>query len=916
MKIQANGKTFEFPDGTSNEAIGQALDEYFASQPSQPDADVDGMPVVPSVSPSESVQAPTQGQDITQQQNRTQVDTGRLGSFLGLNANVDTDYLTLSEDRNLVAQGVEAVKRDTGEAPVDEVINFPAGTQWESVLQSEQFRSETPREKRRIADAYFNQFYASTMSPEEAEAEREVFKSKSGLASLTSEGEAQEAKGFVSQVGDYFEGKSVGDVAGDVKNIGSKIASDVKDFGNWITDTSLAEKGQDLKRIGSAIGDLASDVGEFGMDVVFGLSDEEFEREYGMPKSVANDRMGALEQFRYKKMLQKKEVENIDKALYGGVEAGAIELADIREEAEQSASDITRDLTIDALTLPLTTVKGAQAVSKLARMSGAAGTAARTGIAAGAVGGGEVVKNIADDRDLGENVLSSIILDRALVAGGEAIGSRGRQANQAARTVVEGRNTLNEALNKVERTSRIDLELDRALTGRKVDPTAFDAIRDINPDYVTRIKNAADAAKVGPSTLERSFKRANNVDDFISEVRSSATSKKMKHIPASKLSDWFRIRNGDYKEAFDLAKLNSEVNVKRAIETPEVSNYLRASELNEMSALGRALTDVSDTAGATVLSKATGGLQELTGFGIPGLIRDRIQRKASEKAAKKSSDVLSKTYDDLLSDIQVATEKGAKGRAHQEKLRDDLAEVKLDEFEYKADVAEGVRPADPQVAKDFLDREVNILNKIEAIDVSVGSEAKRQDLRKGAMEDLAQVMGKDKLSDKELIKTAKALKQVSEGGPLSTQQASAANRSNLEKAITALAGRSKNKAASMSGTQAMGRAVVGSAVISFIGLPAAVAKVGLAIANSIAQKGQKRGLVKGVQMVSEHVDNINKIKAEMKGDKAGMKAAIAKEEASFNNKLDKFGDGPVAELGKVLTEASRRLAILTDMDEE
>lgn len=33
MKVTANGKTFTFPDGTSNEQIGDAIDEYFAGQP-------------------------------------------------------------------------------------------------------------------------------------------------------------------------------------------------------------------------------------------------------------------------------------------------------------------------------------------------------------------------------------------------------------------------------------------------------------------------------------------------------------------------------------------------------------------------------------------------------------------------------------------------------------------------------------------------------------------------------------------------------------------------------------------------------------------------------------------------------------------------------------------------------------------
>ncbi|EEX6543368.1 DNA transfer protein, partial [Escherichia coli] len=32
MKVTANGKTFTFPDGTSTEDIGAAIDDYFAGQ--------------------------------------------------------------------------------------------------------------------------------------------------------------------------------------------------------------------------------------------------------------------------------------------------------------------------------------------------------------------------------------------------------------------------------------------------------------------------------------------------------------------------------------------------------------------------------------------------------------------------------------------------------------------------------------------------------------------------------------------------------------------------------------------------------------------------------------------------------------------------------------------------------------------
>jgi len=35
MEVEANGKTFTFPDGTTNDQIGEAVDSYFSHQ-SQP----------------------------------------------------------------------------------------------------------------------------------------------------------------------------------------------------------------------------------------------------------------------------------------------------------------------------------------------------------------------------------------------------------------------------------------------------------------------------------------------------------------------------------------------------------------------------------------------------------------------------------------------------------------------------------------------------------------------------------------------------------------------------------------------------------------------------------------------------------------------------------------------------------------
>ena len=57
MKVTANGKSFEFPDGTSTEEIGTAVDEYFAGQATQQ---------VGAQSPANSQQTPQNGGSLTQ----------------------------------------------------------------------------------------------------------------------------------------------------------------------------------------------------------------------------------------------------------------------------------------------------------------------------------------------------------------------------------------------------------------------------------------------------------------------------------------------------------------------------------------------------------------------------------------------------------------------------------------------------------------------------------------------------------------------------------------------------------------------------------------------------------------------------------------------------------------------------------
>lgn len=854
-------------------------------------SEVDGMPIVP---------APTQ-----QPEELTSLDRGlnwigdkfEMSNLLPGGALVNT----LKGAYNLV----------TGDEPEEvEPVWFDDNAQWEDVLSDKEFLTQSPVEKRRIADAYFDKFLMPNIPANEVENVRAEFKRDSGIPTLDTTGVAEEQKGVLAKT------KDVAVKAGnwllkdgdtklqDMADFKEGLGKGVDNLSDWATGGTVIEDSW------KAISSIASDVSEFGYDVVFGVSDAEFERMYGVPKSEAGTKMNDLERFRYKKAMDERDASGIQDSLRGEGNAPLVaDTVQVREEAEKEAADIGFDVLADVASfLPVVgqVGTGAKALTGLERLGAIASNMAKSSSAAG---GAEVVKNIDKGRPLSSGVAEAVIADAALSGLTDFAMKPTKQANKTANTVASGKKKLDDVLKTADESARLDTEFSNALSGKALDSSALNSLNAINPMYKDRIISAHSVAQKASDSLETIFKKDMTADEFVNSARKNI---KGKGLTETGVRDWFALRKGEFDEVASLAKTQAEVINLRALSSPEVETYLRATELNQTGLLGRMLADVSDTPTATKLSKATGALQDLTGFGLPGLIGDKMKSTASKKLGKTASEGLARSYDTLMSDVSVTSEMGQKKKALSERLRNDMAEMEMDEFNYRADLEDGVTARDSEFeAKDYPGKISDIEQKLKEIDDWMSDEALRQPLRKNAIEDLAPLLGKDKLSDKQVIQAASALKQTSEGGPLFGGDVNRANREALDKSITALAGRSKNKSSSMSSNAAMGRAVVGGAILTFIGMPAAIAKTGIVIANSLAQKSQKRGLLEGVRLVDKHTATMHKLQAKL--DKAsGIAAEGVREEMKqatkvFNEKLDTMGSGLLSELGKVLTVSARAL---------
>lgn len=810
---------------------------------------------------------------------------------------------------------------------------FNEGTEWNNVKNSEEFMNQTPHEKRRIADAYYDKFVAPNVPEEKREEVRASFKQEEGIPTLDASGVAKEQKGGLARAKDVvvdawnWLGNDVTDEQriNDLSNFATGLGEDAGNFKDWATGGTVTE---DLL---TGITQMATDFAEFGEHVVMRLPDAEFERQYGVPKSETGRAMNLLEQHRFIKEIQKRDADSIAAANRGEGDAPLIaSTTDIREQAEEEAGKTTFDLLTDAATMiPMIGQAGrmAKATTGLQR----AGVAGRNTVESVlAVGAGEVVKNADEGKDLTDGVAGAMIADSILGGVGEWASMPTKQAQQAAKTVAKGGQKLDDVLKTADEAAQLDRSVKDSLNGKAIDPDTLRGLDAINPAHRDRFMNAS---RVGGAAekLDALYKKG---DDFTSFKKRAEKSPTMKGIRLSDevMNDWFTIRRGDLDDVVSLAKVNSQAKLMGKIKSPEVETYLRARELDDMGFIRGLGEDVSDTAGASGISKLTGGVQDLTNLGILGYMGDKFKAKASKKAGAKAAGEVQGAYDDLLSDIAVTSE-GKMTTALRDNLQSKLRSVSDAEDKFLKEVESGSKVVDEaefnKIIESFAEESAGLRSKLKEVSDTIKEEAARQPLRAEALKDLAPLLGKDKMSDAELLKTASALKQTQEGGLLFKERAMS-NREGLDKAVTALAGRSKNKAANMSGAMAMGRAVMGAAVINFIGMPAMAVKAGIVVANGLAQKSQKRGLVQGVRATEAHISAMRKLeakkkkvtshtspkdKAEINKHNAEIQNQIQSGNKAFEAKLDQMGSGVLSGVSEIMTKALRVANIMNDTEE-
>lgn len=549
----------------------------------------------------------------------------------------------------------------------EEPVPIADDADWDTILSDPEFKKQSPLEKRRIADAYFDQEVAPKLQPDELETTRERFKVNSGLPTVDATGVAAEQQGALAK------GKDVVLDAGDwLLNSDNKI-DEVSDFskkvGKGLTNITLSEvPGQvwdSLKEMGASMGDYIEEANN-------PMTDEEFKRQYFVPESETGNALSTLDRLKYKQAFQARESGAIDAARQGvdGLPE-VVSSAEVREEAErEGATSRFNNITDVATMVPgLQGMKGATLAQKLGSLAAAT---TKTSLATGA---GEVVKNVAEGREASQGVGEAMTLDALLSVGGEAavgaVKSPTKRSSAAAESVVEGKAGFDRVLEDAAITERLDTEMNSVLKGEAKESTqtnykgdldydrsVFRDLGTIDPTLPTRMEAVNKAAKESSDKFEAVFKKSDTPEEFIVNLQKAG----IKQVGDEVAKDWFRLRNGDFKDVIKVAKESGATASELALNNPAIANYLRASELDSLGKLGRLFADVSNTEGASLLSKATGKLQGITNLGWTGAIRDALKDSTDKRLVSKSQDAIQEGYEKLMSDVYEGTKESAQAR--------------------------------------------------------------------------------------------------------------------------------------------------------------------------------------------------------------------------------------------------------------
>lgn len=944
MKVKANGKTFTFPEGTSHEEIGLAIDDYFAQNPVETPQERSEPQPDPSLFPGEeTMDTAPQEAPVAPQEQPQKVSRHRAA------------YDARNQPLPLLSPSV-----------IDEfhVGDSQPDASWEDIIASDDFRSLPPMDKRRMADEYFNRNFAPEIPLESLEEERERFHQSSGLAKLTNfEGKAKESRGLLDKASDYWDTHDKHEMIEDTVELGMNLGKTVGRGVDYLAETPLTEMAGDAlslgKKVAGSLYDVGKDLTAYGADVVFGMPDDEFMERYGVSKAEYTDSLGSVERFQLQRQMDELDRKNIDKALKReGVADEDIDVAKVRTEANQKASDVIVEGAIDVATMvpALRMARAGVAGSRLAKVGEVAKDTA-------AVGGGEVAKNVYQGRPLDENVLESMAIN-AGISTPLALRGADNQATRAVESVREGRKAFEDTMKDLGKSEKFLDRKNDILTGARVtddkafklieDPVVKDALNEAATlvprkfDDATRksmMKTEAGKNEVRKQemwekmqtqtltdTLNDLYKKGLSKEDFVKAA--TAQSKKMKadlEITPSKtgLEAFYDLKKGLYDDTFDITRNKLRTDASQKIsKSGDVDNYMRALEFDALSETGflrrhagRMATGVAGSKGLNALQRGVSNVADFASFGVGPEIRRRARAAAGERMTSSAQEVMGSALGKARSDaLYEAT--------FSKNVSDTLSKVEsvknMDEFN-------ALVKSDPEVAKAlqgyqfiepdpvrFNTPELREKSQLDFLKMELGDQlrsSKRHSEGPSAqsLDILERLEGKKSFSEKDLMDLSNPIHSF--GYPLAKESLESKNvldrhKPGFAKADTAKTDSADKAAAALyrQGQQTAAKSgaanMAVSAFLYLTPLPSATIQASIQILNTLLSARQKRGLVEANKILKKHYAPMKE--AEIKFNKGKIsQEEFDKVQNAYLKDVNKVGEGKFIQLLGHIEEAAK-----------
>lgn len=549
-----------------------------------------------------------------------------------------------------------------------ETVEFDPSTTIQDVMKYPDFMNETPAMKREIVGSFFDQRHAADYTTDDARmAAKEAFLRDKGLAPLvyTGEGSAM-AKSPEEQMIDYLTAEETNLLAD-----AGIVWNDAKKMMNWAKNASSSDWAAMVGNLGDAVVQMAKDVLDYGREDVFGMTNEDFSRQYGMPKSLAmkgmkeagmfDENVNSFQRNQWRKALDELDKQGVEAFLNEGMLPVRPTAEALRSKTDQAAANLRNDVITDVATSVIGASKPIGLAGKVSTSTPVLGktpvlskqlanTAEVAGVGALASGTGEMAKNLGSGKPVGEGVAQAALMDAILGGTGELVSSSaGKKVNaNIARDVLSGEKLmreLNEVGGKIAKADTAFAAMKEGTIG------GWSSLRDVirRQDYDLSID--FEALNAAPKHAVREMNDIFKNDPNITPKAFSDKATAIKGISEKQASIFWKLKNGDYDARFKVAKNVEVERFTSMIDDPAVNTYLRAHNLEDLGTFARAMANVSDIQGSGKMARALSWANTNFGFGFAQWIEkhatDNAKDRISTQGRKELQTILNNARDEL-----------------------------------------------------------------------------------------------------------------------------------------------------------------------------------------------------------------------------------------------------------------------------